>query len=51
MINSRRGSLSLQYACLIAVVVAALLTMSIYLKRSLCGKWRAVGDSFGYGRQ
>ena len=48
---SRRGSLSLEYACLIAIVVAALITMSVYTKRAICGKWRDVGDGFGYGRQ
>ena len=46
-----RGSLSLEYVVLLVVGVAALLSMAIYLKRSLAGRWRQVGDTFGYGRQ
>jgi len=42
---------TVEYAFLIAVVVAALLGMSIYLKRGLSGRWRQVGDAFGHGRQ
>ena len=49
--NKRSGFLALEYALLIAIVVAAFLGMSGYLKRSLSGKWRSVADSFGYGRQ
>jgi hypothetical protein len=36
---------------LIAVMVAALIGMSVYTERALAGKWRQVGDTFGYGRQ
>lgn len=46
-----KGSLSIEYAVLIAIVVAALIVMSLYIKRTLSGKWRQVGDGFGYGRQ
>ena len=49
--RGHRGSFSLEYALLIAVVVAALVGMGMYTKRALCGRWRQVGDSFGYGRQ
>lgn len=49
--NKQRGFLSLEYTVLIVIFVAALLAMSIYLKRSYSGKWRQVGDSFGFGRQ
>ncbi len=47
----RRGSLSIEQAALIAVVVAAAVGMSVYMMRALCGRWRQVGDSFGFGRQ
>jgi len=40
-----------EYSILIAIVVAALMGMQIYLKRAICGKWKAAGDVFGYGRQ
>lgn len=45
------GQSAIEYAALIAVVVAALVGMSVYTKRALNGRWRAVGDSFGFGRQ
>ncbi|HTZ11011.1 MAG TPA: hypothetical protein VMD04_01340, partial [Candidatus Margulisiibacteriota bacterium] len=46
-----KGYLSLEYAFLIAVVVAALLGTSVYLKRAVSGRWRDLGETFGYGRQ
>ena len=45
------GSLSIEYAAFIAMLIAALLGMSIYVKRALEGRWRQVGDTFGQGRQ
>lgn len=45
------GFLAIEYAVLLAIIVAALVGMSVYLKRALSGKWRDVGDAFGYGRQ
>jgi len=48
---TKRGQSAIEYAVLIAVVAAALVGMSVYTKRALAGKWRGVGDSFGYGRQ
>lgn len=47
----KKGFLSIEYALLIAVLVAALIGMSVYLRRSISGKWRTVADVFGYGRQ
>ena len=49
--SAQRGQGMIEYAVLIAVVTAALLGMSVYTKRALAGKWKAVGDAFGYGRQ
>ena len=46
-----RGQAAIEYAVLTAIVVAALIAMSGYTKRALSGKWRLVGDTFGYGRQ
>ncbi len=51
MNNLRKGFLALEYAVLIVIVIAALVGISIYLKRALSGRWRTVGDTFGYGRQ
>ena len=47
----KKGVLSIEYAVLVAVVVAALIGMAVYVKRALSGKWRSVGDTFGQGRQ
>ncbi len=47
----RSGTHYLEYATLIAVAAAALFAMSNYIYRGLAGKWRQVGDGFGYGRQ
>lgn len=42
---------AIEYAVLVAVMVAALISMAVYTKRALSGKWREVGDRFGHGRQ
>ena len=46
-----RGSFILEYSVLIAIVIAALVCMQVYVKRAICGRWRQVGDVFGSGRQ
>jgi len=51
IIKRKKGFLTLEYVILFVVIVAALLTMSVYLKRALSGKWRSAGDVFGFGRQ
>jgi Flp pilus assembly pilin Flp len=50
--NLRKALSVVEYAFLIAIVVAALLGMSIYVKRSLSGRWKQEFDAvFGHGRQ
>lgn len=50
--NRRNKAFStIEYAALISIIVAALIGMSIYLKRALSDRWRGVGDGFSYGRQ
>ncbi len=51
MKNLKRAFSVLEYAVLVAVIVATLIGMAVYFKRALSGKWREVGDSFGFGRQ
>ena len=46
-----RGQTAIEHAVLTAVLVAALLGMAIVTKRAVMGRWRAVGDTFGAGRQ
>ena len=45
------GFSSLEYAVLIAIAAAAFVGMSLYTMRALSGRFRQVGDVFGYGRQ
>ena len=47
----RWGGFTIEYLVLSAIVIAALITMAVYVERGLAGKWRSVGDSFGFGRQ
>ncbi len=49
--NRRKGSFSIEYGALMAITVAAGIGMSVYFMRSLCGRWRQVGDTFGAGKQ
>lgn len=44
---SSRGSTFVEYGTLIAIIVAALLSMQVYLKRGFSGKLRAAADSVG----
>lgn len=49
-IRQRSGTSLLEYAVLIAVVITALVGVSIAVKRSVCGNWKQAADVFGYGR-
>jgi|GEM_PF-2272135 len=49
--HTAHGTFSIEYAALMAIVAAMLMGMSVYSMRALCGRWRQVGDTFGYGRQ
>jgi len=47
MFRGRKGQSTLEYSVLIAIVVAALLAMQIYMKRGVQGKLRAAADDIG----
>lgn len=47
--RSRKGQEILDYAVLLALVLAALLIMGYYIRNSLSGKIRDAGDAFGQG--
>ena len=49
--QSKRAFSTLEYAVLTVVVIAALITMSIYIKRAVSGRFKDTADSFGFGRQ
>jgi uncharacterized protein (UPF0333 family) len=44
---NKRGQSTLEYGVLIAVVVGALIAMSVYMKRGLQGRIRASTDDIG----
>ena len=47
LIKLRKGQSTLEYALVIAAVVAALVMMQIYLKRGLGGRFKASTDDIG----
>jgi len=46
-VNNRRAQSTLEYAVIISVIVAALLTMQVYIKRGIQGKLRSAADEIG----
>ncbi len=48
--NKRAVSL-IEYGVFILTIVLALIMVQGYLKKAICGKWKASVDVFGYGRQ
>lgn len=46
-IKGNKGQSALEYAILIAVVVAALLAMQIYIKRGAMGRLKSASDDIG----
>ncbi len=47
ILRIRKGQSTLEYGILIAVVVGALIAMSIYMKRGLQGRLRSSSDDIG----
>lgn len=47
MLRRIKGQSTLEYAMVIAVIVAALVAMQIYMKRSVQGKLRSATDDIG----
>ncbi|MDP8213461.1 MAG: hypothetical protein P9X22_09295 [Candidatus Zapsychrus exili] len=43
----KKGQSSLEYATLIIVVIGVLLTMGVYFKRGIQGRWKASADGLG----
>jgi len=46
-LKNRKGQSTLEYAILIGIVVGALITMQIYVKRGIQGKLRSASDDIG----
>ncbi|MBU0709386.1 MAG: hypothetical protein ABIH27_02580 [Candidatus Omnitrophota bacterium] len=51
MVNLRKGVSIVEYTIFITAIIAAIIGMSIYIKRAASSQWRQVGDTFGFGRQ
>jgi Flp pilus assembly pilin Flp len=49
--GNRKAISIIEYSLIVAVVVAALFGIQIYLKRAISGRWRQAADTFGFGRQ
>ena len=49
--KNRYGASALEYIALITILLTALLFSQKYIVRGFAGRWKQVGDSFGYGRQ
>ncbi|MCR4337127.1 MAG: hypothetical protein NUV91_04900 [Candidatus Omnitrophica bacterium] len=49
-LSSRASSLA-EYMALFLMIVAALYVIQSYVVRGISGRWKATGDTFGYGRQ
>ncbi len=51
--NKFRGKIGMsavEYSVVIAIVVAALIVMQFYFKRSLSSRWKDTADVFSFGR-
>lgn len=46
-LNQKRGQSTLEYAVLIIIVIAALLSIQVYIKRGLQGKMKQTTDDIG----
>ena len=46
-LRHRTGQSAVEYAVMIAVVIAALLALNIYIKRGFMGRYRSLGDQAG----
>jgi Flp pilus assembly pilin Flp len=49
--RSLKGMSLIEFTLLAAVVCVCFLGMSVFLKRSVSGKWKQSIDIFGHGRQ
>jgi hypothetical protein len=46
-LNQKRGQSTLEYAVLIVVIIGALLTIQVYLKRGVQGRLKSSADDIG----
>jgi len=46
-LNQKRGQSTLEYAVLIVVIIGALLTIQVYIKRGVQGRLKSAADDIG----
>jgi len=46
-LNQKRGQSTLEYAVLIVVIIGALLTIQVYMKRGIQGRLKSAADDIG----
>ena len=47
MLKKRNGQSVVEYAVMVAVVIAALIALNIFIKRGFMGRYRSYGDQAG----
>ena len=47
----KEAGITVEYAMVAIVLIAALVGMAVYMKRAISGKWRQGVDSTFFGRQ
>ena len=47
---ARRAQTIMEYAVVLAVIIAVLLIMGYYVRGGLAGKFREAGDAYGQGQ-
>ena len=50
-IKNNKAAAVMEYAMLIMIILLTFLSFQKYVLRAVSGKWKTVGDSFGFGRQ
>lgn len=46
-VKNNKGQSTLEYAILIIIIIGALLTIQVYIKRGLQGRWKQATDDIG----
>ena len=49
--RQKKAASALEYTLLVTIILTAILVTQKYVVRGFAGRWKAVGDSFGMGKQ
>ena len=50
-IRPRKANTEIEFIILFMMVMGAMLVFQNFFGRAIAGRWKSVGDSFGFGRQ